>query len=473
MKTTPLPAGFSVELDSSARRLADGSWFGGSPTRIVRLTPAGTQAWAELMAGPVTSTAAGVLGRHLTDAGLAHPRPPESPQLPSATVVIPVYDRVDKLVPGLTAIAAEGYPVILVDDASRDPRPVAELAERFGARLVVRPVNGGPAAARNTGIQASDTELVVFVDSDCVPPPGWIASLARHFADPLVAAVAPRIVPVAPDTWAGRYTRATFGLDLGETPAAIAPNTRVGWAPTAAFVARRSALLAIAQAGEVLDPTLSVAGEDVDLVWRLHRAGCRMRYDPSVHVRHLEPEKWKDLLHRRFRYGTSAAPLAQRHPGQVPPLVLFPWPTVTVAAALCRQPALAIAAYAASVLTTKYAVRKQNQPDPGAARLMLDAAYQTWQGIGRYGVQYALPLLAVAATRGRNRAAVASLVVGPALAEWARRRPALDPARFVLARLADDIVYGAGVWTGSIRHRTTSALLPHIRWRPLRVKTRK
>lgn len=473
MSPPPLPTGFRVELDGSVRRLSDGSWFGGSPARILRLTPAGHRAWTELASGPVTSRAAGVLARRLTDAGIAHPRPPRPAGTPDVTVVIPVYGRVEKLRHCLAAVAADGHPIVLVDDDSPDPGAVAAAAAEFGARLVVRAVNGGPAAARNTGIDAAGTELVAFVDSDCVPPPGWIAALARHFADPLVAAAAPRIVAVSPDTWAGRYTRATFGLDLGDSPAPIAPGTRIGWAPTAALVLRRAALHAVARDGEVLDPGLSIAGEDVDLVWRLHRAGWRLRYDPTVHVRHLEPETWRDLLHRRFRYGTAAAPLSLRHPGKVPPLVLFPWPTAAVAAALARRPLLAAAAFAGAVTTMKQAVRRVGQPDPGSVRVMLDAAFQTWQGIGRYGTQYALPLLAVAALRKRHRAAVASLVVGPAVAEWARNRKALDPVRFVVGRLADDVAYGAGVWAGSVRHRTARTLLPQVRWRPFRTDRRR
>ena len=51
---------------------------------------------------------------------------------------------------------------------------------------------GGPAAARNDGLEHVETEFVAFLDSDCVPPPDWIERLAGHFDDPRVAAVAPR-----------------------------------------------------------------------------------------------------------------------------------------------------------------------------------------------------------------------------------------------------------------------------------------
>ncbi|RSN34610.1 mycofactocin system glycosyltransferase [Amycolatopsis sp. WAC 01416] len=456
--TTPLPAGFRIALDHSARRIDAHRWAGGSPARVFRLTPAGLTVWAALRTGPVRSQAAGVLARKLTDAGVAHPEPPPLTAAPDVTVVIPVHDRLDKLARCLAEVTGDRYPVVLVDDASRNGPAVAELAERFGVRLVVRQENGGPPAARNTGLAATDTELVAFVDSDCVPPNGWIDTLAAHFADPLVGAVAPRVVPAAGTTWAGRYTRATCCLDLGDTPASVAPNTRVAWVPTTAMIVRREAV------ADGFDPALSVAGEDVDFVWRMQKAGWRVRYDPTVRVRHLEPETWVGLLTRRYRYGTSAAPLTLRHPGSLPPLVLHGWPTLTVAAALAGRPRLAAAAYACSVLSTARALRRGGQPVDTVPRAMTDAAVKTWLGIGRYSTQFALPLLAAQALRHgwRRRTAVATLALGPAFTEWARRRPAIDPARYVAGHLADDLAYGSGVLAGCVTHRTTLPLRPAI-----------
>lgn len=472
MKT--LPEGFGIALDPGSKQLDDSTFFGGSPARVLRLTGAGRRALAELRRGPVRSTAAGTLARRLTDAGLAHPRPPELTTRPDVTVVIPVRDRPELLDRCLTALGRR-YPVLVVDDGSQDPAAVAAVATRHRATLHRRAVNGGPAAARNTGLAGVTSELVAFCDSDCVPEAGWIERLAAHLADPAVAVAAPRILPVAGGlSWADRYSAAGSSLDMGGQEGRVAPGSRLSYVPSAALLARRAALDGVATPC-VFDPELRL-GEDVDLVWRLHTAGWRIRYEPAAVVRHHEPGSWRGLLARRFRYGTSAAPLALRHPGQSEPLLLYPWPALTVAGLLARRPALAGLGFAGSVLAMRAALHRAGLPDRGVLPAMLRATQQTWLGIGRYSCQFASPVLAATlvapggrpARRWGRRAAAASLLLGPSLTAWTGQRPDLDPVRFVLAHLADDVAYGAGVWAGALRARTTVPVRPAVAWHPLR-----
>src|SRR5215469_9766011 len=479
----PLPAGFTVEMDPDTRQLSDGSLFGGSPARVLRLTAAGDRALAELQAGPVRSAQARVLARRLTDAGLAHPVPPpygtsaERAAL-SVTVIIPVRDRTAMLDRCLAALGGE-YPVVVVDDGSADPRSVAAVVAGHGAALCRRDSSGGPAAARNTGLAAVRTELVAFLDSDCVPPAGWIEALAAHLADPLVGAAAPRIVTPSPATRpaaAARYAASCGSLDLGGRPARVAPGSRVSYVPTAALLVRRAALDGVEADGQVFDPALRY-GEDVDLVWRLHEAGWRIRYEPTVQVPHEGPPGWPSLLARRFSYGTSAAPLARRHPANVAPLVLQPWPAAATAALLTRKPLLALAAATGGCLDLTALLRRAGIPADGAPAATVTAVTQTWLGVGRYATQFAAPLLAakLAAPGGRTRAgrfgrraAAASLLAGPALHAYRQRKPDLDPVRFALAHVADNVCYGAGVWAGCARERTLRPVRPAISWRPLR-----
>jgi mycofactocin glycosyltransferase len=468
-ETVPLPAGFRIAFDPGTQFVGSDVLFGGSPPRLLRLNPAGIRALEELRGGPVGSPDSGRLARRLTDTGLAHPRPPEPGQPAEVTVVIPVRDRPLALDRCLAALGT-GYPVIVVDDGSEDPAATAGVCQRHGARLVRRAAPGGPGPARNDGLDLVTTPLVALLDSDCAAGPGWIGRLAAHFADPMVGAVAPRVRPATGNSVAGRYLAARAPLDLGPQEARVAPLTRLSYVPTAALLVRVGAV----PAGG-FDPGLRY-GEDVDLIWRMIGAGWRVRYDPGAEVSHTEPGRWPAVLARRFRYGNSAAPLARRHPGSVPPLILQAWPAAAVAALLAGRPLAGLAAYGAGTGQLVELLREWGVPARGLLGPMAGSVRQTWLDTGRWSVQYALPVVAAGLARpgGRSRKtricrrlALASLALGPPVAEWLRARPPLDPARFTLGYLADEAAYGAGVYRGALAARIAEPLLPRIAWRPL------
>jgi hypothetical protein len=214
----------------------------------------------------------------------------------------------------------------------------------------------------------------------------------------------------------------------------------------------------------------------VDLIWRMIAAGWRVRYDPAAEVRHVEPDRWAAVLARRFRYGKSAAPLARRHPGLVPPLIVQAWPAAAAAALLAGRPLTALAAYGAGTGQLVRLLRGWGVPARGVLRPMAGSVRQTWLGAGQWSIQYALPAVAAGLARpgGRTRKArigrrlaLASLLAGPPAAAWLRSRPRLDPVRFALGYLADEAAYGAGVYRGAAAERLAAPLLPRIAWRPL------
>ena len=309
---------------------------------------------------------------------MAHPVPRAGTPADAGrvTVVVPVRDRsalLDRALGGLG-----GRQVLVVDDGSSDPGAVEAVCRRHGARLVRRPVSGGPSAARNQGAALVTTELVAFVDSDCLARAGWFDDLVGLFDDPEVGAVAPRIRPVGVRpagvrpagvrrTALARYLERRSPLDLGPDPGLVGPDRSVRYVPTAALVVRRRALVGPAP----FDPELRV-GEDVDLVWRLAGAGWRVRYHPAVEVGHHEPTSWSAVWRRRFRYGTSAGPLARRHPGRLAPVELRPWPAAGAVAWLSGHPVLAAALTAGSGLRLARTVRPLGVPPPrrpgGASR---------------------------------------------------------------------------------------------------------
>lgn len=459
---TPLPERFGLRLDRSVRSFRGGTVLvGGRPGRILTLGSAGRSTLDALLAGDGATPDGRVLARRLVTAGIAHPVPPrvDEDRLDQlVTVVVPVRDRPVQLARCLGALGRTS-PVVVVDDGSQDPAAVAAVCDRFGAELVRRATSGGPGTARNTALPAVGTPLVAFVDSDCTVSERWLTSLVGHFDDPDLAAVAPRVRPyrrgrATRASWLDRYSASRSALDLGADEGEVGPDRSVRYVPSAALVVRRSAL------GEPFDERLPV-GEDVDLVWRLVDAGRHVRYDPAVVVWHDEPSTWRALLARRFRYGTSAGPLARRHPDRLAPVELRPGPAVAAILALAGWPAVAAVAVAAQAGSLAAAVTGRGLPSWLPWRWSVEGTAWTVVGLAHAATTIGTPVLVLVALRSR-RAARGSLLLAviPAFVEWRRRRPPLDPTRWILASLADDLAYGAGVWVGCVRARSLRPLLP-------------
>jgi len=489
-----VPAGMRLAPDPGTRLVAGGTVLvGGSPVRVLRLTPAGARQVAGWFAGEPVPSGAGArtLARRLLDAGIVHPDfgAPGAAVLGTGgdvgvTVVIPVRDRHAELARCLSGL--RDLPrVIVVDDASADPLAIKRIATEHGAAVIRRPVNGGPGAARNTGLAAAETDLVAFLDSDCVPRPGWLEGLLPHFTDPAVGAVAPRIVPAqAGSGWLARYEGASSTLDMGVRPSVVRPGARVSYVPGAALVVRRNAAGGGFRAGMYV-------GEDVDFVWRMTAAGWRVRYEPAAVMGHDHRVTFRAWFTRRADYGTSAAALEQLHPGSVRPLYASWWTVGAWAAALSGRPvtATALTATATALLARRLArVTGEDWPLPAIPnadnskkrprRLTLPAQGAAWELAARLAgggtIAAARPFgsalsrtwwpVAVPAALAvrRLRLPVAALILAPPLLDWADRKPPLDPVRYVAARLLDDAAYSLGVWQGCFARRTIRPLLPVI-----------
>jgi mycofactocin system glycosyltransferase len=450
--TEPFP--LIVHLDTDARRLAGGrSLIGGSPAKLFRLGPRGMRVVDAIQRGEPLGPEARPLVERLLDAGAVHPdaRSGPPPSLADVTVVVPAYGAV-----AMDAVAAFAgtAATLVVDDAS--PVPVAVP----GATVIRHRNNRGPAAARNTAASRVATDFVACIDTDCRPAVDWIRQLLPHFADPRVALVAPRIVsPAAPGAGAlGRYDAVRSPLDLGNRPARVAPASRVAYVPGAAFVARTSALRAVGAFDEALR-----VGEDVDLVWRLHAAGWRVRYDPSAVVVHAARSGLGAFVRQRFAYGASAAPLAERHGASVAPVRAAPLSLAGWLLAAAGHPIAGTALPLAAAVPLMPRLGRDLEGVRAALRLTaqghLAAGHQVASAITRPW----WPLAAVAGLVSRRaRLAVGVAVAIPALLDLARNRPALDPFRYTALRVLDDAAYGAGVWRGALAARRWAPFLPAL-----------
>ncbi|GEP28797.1 mycofactocin system glycosyltransferase [Cryobacterium levicorallinum] len=459
-----LPPGFTVELNRTVTVRDQGrSLVGGSPTRAIYLSRAAVRMFAGRRLA-VDRAGSGALVDKLLEIGMADPVLDTLPAADESdvTYVIPTYGRPQSLDRLLASIGPHKS-VIVVDDASPDPSEVKKIAAAAGARFIALPENLGPAGARNAGLRLVQTTYVVFVDNDMVVTDGAVAILLRHFVDPRVALVAPRVIGLQLSTrvnWISRYEDARSSLDLGPTPATVRPRARVSWVSTAFVVARVEAL------GAGFSDGMRV-GEDVDLVWTLVEQGWRVRYEPAATSAHEHRVTFPDWAKRKAFYGTGGHALALRHPGNIAPAILAPWSVGVIVAVLAQRAwsvplALGISAVAAVRISRKLS-RHEHPLRIGielTATGVAASVSQTMALLTRHW--WPIAVLGSIISRRVRRATIAAAILDVVL-DYRRTKPQLDIVRFGIARRADDLAYGTGLWLGALRGHSTAALRPDIR----------
>src|SRR5271165_4639971 len=186
-----------------------------------------------------------------------------------ASIIIPTRARLGYLEVALASIAPQaaeaGAEVLVIDDAGPSPAARA-LAGRFGARYEPHTGPLGLNVARNTGVERSSGELLVFVDDDIRASPGWLRALidaARQ--NPRVEVFTGPIRPVLEGSrlpTCGREGPPITSLDLGRQDT----FARYAWGANMAI--RRSALERVGP----FDASLEHGGDEQEWQERLSDA---------------------------------------------------------------------------------------------------------------------------------------------------------------------------------------------------------
>ena len=222
------------------------------------------------------------------------------------TVAISTRDRPQALARCLESVlAGETRPAeIVIVDQSRDrsTEDVAEATRGKGVDVVyVRHAGSGLGASQNTGVARARRAIVAVTDDDCVVDPRWLSVTARAFGGPRpVDLLTGRVLPLGPET-AGLYPVSSRTSVVARELGRDAMPWDVGSGNN--FAVNREAFLAIGGNDERLGPgSPGQGGVDMDLFYRLLRAGARARYDPGSVVFHERATR-AARLGRRWPYG--------------------------------------------------------------------------------------------------------------------------------------------------------------------------
>lgn len=225
------------------------------------------------------------------------------------SVVVPTLDRPDELARCLDGLLdGRVLPAeIWVVDQGGTAGAASVIAARRGSVPLhhVRSDERGLSRSRNTGLSRVRTPWVGFVDDDCVPDTEWVAAAARRIERGDVRGVTGRVLPLGEAT-AGSHTLSLRVSQVPETFRGRALPWLVGTGGN--MVLHVETLRAVGGYDVRLGAgTSGLAGEDLEIVHRLLRAGAAIGYDPGVVVRHDRVDGARRLATRRgYGFGLGA-----------------------------------------------------------------------------------------------------------------------------------------------------------------------
>lgn len=237
---------------------------------------------------------------------------------PTISVVIVSYDSAAELrrtLPPLVSELGDGDELIIVDNASHDASTAVETELAPDARLLRLDTNTGFASAANAGARVATGDLLVILNPDAKPLPGWGEGIRKPLADArgwdawqaLVACEGATLIntvgnPVhfAGFAWAGGHDEP---LPADPQPAEV--------------VAASGACLAVPKAVWEREGGFPEAfflyHEDIDLSLRIRLAGGTVGMEPAAVVDHDyefggRPEKWRWLERNRWAFMVRVYP---------------------------------------------------------------------------------------------------------------------------------------------------------------------
>lgn len=221
---------------------------------------------------------------------------------PAVTVIIPAYNPEIELLRSSVAYFLDNEKslvseILVVDDGSR--KPVTEqdvLGERKDARVrIVRRQNGGVGAARNEGVRLASTPIVAFLDCDCLPQPGWVASLTAPLLSGRAVLVCGATLSYDLSPLVSQYADL-----MGFLREPVRHRGKIENAVQANFAILREVYIGQNGFEEALRRT-----QDLDFTWRLIRAGYREKivYVSEARLLHKHRDTLRAFLKQGYQNG--------------------------------------------------------------------------------------------------------------------------------------------------------------------------
>lgn len=236
---------------------------------------------------------------------------------PRMSVVVCTYNgkrTIGDCLEGLRKLEYPNFEVIVVNDGSTDG--TGQVAAEYGFKVITTE-NRGLSNARNTGMREAKGEIVAYIDDDARPDPHWLTYLAASFLrTDHVGIGGPNLPPPGDGPIAECVANSPGGpihVLLTDQEAEHIPGCNMAF--------RKSALEAI----DGFDATFRIAGDDVDLCWRLQEQGGTLGFNPAAVVWHHRRNSVKAYWKQQLNYGKAEAVLEKKWPEKYNAAGHVPW----------------------------------------------------------------------------------------------------------------------------------------------------
>jgi biofilm PGA synthesis N-glycosyltransferase PgaC len=251
---------------------------------------------------------------------------------PLVSIIVPAYNEEKVIANCIESILASDYKnieVIMVDDGSKDNTyaVMKQFIKPPRVFALTKP-NGGKASALNLGYRHSKGEILLFVDADGIFTPTTIQEMLALFTSEKVGAVCGNDAPVNLDRPLTQLMCLQTHVGTGFVRRALAQINCLPIVSGNIGAFRRSVLEKTDPAGTVplhqevervwegkSQPPfrLGFIGEDLELTWRVHRAGYQVKFAPHAVVLAEVPATVKSLWKQRVRWARGLLQTVRLH----------------------------------------------------------------------------------------------------------------------------------------------------------------
>jgi GT2 family glycosyltransferase len=225
------------------------------------------------------------------------------------SIVVPAYNAEATVRACIQALLrqelTEPCEIILVDDGSTDSTALIALEYAPRVQVISQP-HRGAAAARNTGVRAASSGVVLFTDADCEPVPAWASHLTNTIRNGATGAKGTYRTRQRSIT--ARFVQAEYESKYRR----MARRTRIDFVDTYSAAYRRDVLLSVGGFNESIS-----AVEDQELSFRLAREGHDLRFVPQAVVYHTHAATPIAYLRKKFSIGYWKVRVAALHPERI------------------------------------------------------------------------------------------------------------------------------------------------------------